>query len=414
MYIKRKIEDTILKYLKVPEILAITGPRQAGKTTLLQRIQGNLSNSIFLSFEDRETVELFEQDIKGFAQKYSQYHYIFIDEFQHAKNGGKNLKYMYDVQPGNKLIISGSSAIDLTIRALKFLVGRVFIFNLFQFDFFEFLSFREPDLFKIYQQYKDSFNLKEGKFGKVAVSEVVNNQLNKYLDEFIIWGGYPRVVLATDKTEKETILKNIYSTYFLRDIKDILGLVDDFKLSRLIKALAVQLGQLVEYNELSRLSEYDYLTLKKYLNILEKTFIVCQVRPFYKNKRSEISKNPKIYFFDAGLRNYVINNFNSLNSRVDKGFLYENFVFCELIKDDIAINFWRTKAKAEVDFIAQVGPQLLPVESKSEISSLQISRAFNSFISQYRPENALLLNSSQIGIKEKDKTKIFFLPRWII
>ena len=126
MYIKRKLEDDIFKYLEKREILAIIGPRQAGKTTLLKKIQDGLENSIFLNFEDRDVLELFEQDIKGFAKKYFNYKYIFIDEFQYSKKGGKGLKYLYDEFPDNKIIISGSSAIDLTIHAIKFLVGRIF------------------------------------------------------------------------------------------------------------------------------------------------------------------------------------------------------------------------------------------------------------------------------------------------
>ncbi|MCG2686780.1 AAA family ATPase, partial [Candidatus Parcubacteria bacterium] len=155
MYYKRKLEDTILEYLDKREILAIVGPRQSGKTTLLGKIQADLKDSIFLNFEDKEVLELFEQDIKNFAKKYfNNYKYIFIDEFQHSKNGGKNLKYLYDSFLNNKIIISGSSAIDLTIHAIKFLVGRIFVFNLYQLDFEEFLNFKQQDLLPIYLDYK--------------------------------------------------------------------------------------------------------------------------------------------------------------------------------------------------------------------------------------------------------------------
>lgn len=414
MYIKRKLEGEILKYLAAPEILAIVGPRQAGKTTLLKNIYAQLEKAVFLSFEDRETLELFNEDIKSFAKKYSSYRYIFIDEFQYAKNGGKNLKFLYDSYDGIKLIISGSSAVDLTIRAIKFLVGRVFVFNLYQLDFAEYLAFKDPGLTKVYQELKNKFDLIGNRFSEIKISATINKQLNEILEDFIIWGGYPRVATAVSAEEKKTVLKNIYNTYFLRDIKDILGLVDDFKLSKLIKALAVQTGQLMEYNELSRLSDYDYLTLKKYLNILEKTFICRQISPFYKNKRTEITKNPKPYFFDTGLRNYVLNNFNDLSSRTDKGFLYENFVFNQLLKAEAPINFWRTKSKAEVDFVTQINNQALPIESKSELGQATTTRAFNSFLEQYQPQEAIVLNESLVGARQRGETKIHFLPHWLI
>lgn len=160
MYIARKLETTLLQYLKKPEILAVIGPRQSGKTTLLQKIQSNLKNSVFLSFDDRDDLELFEQDIKGFAARYFHHKYIFIDEFQYAKSGGKNLKYLYDAHRENKIIISGSSAVDLTIQAVKFLVGRVFVFYLYQLDFEEYLSFVDEGIFNLYKNIGKTVNLK--------------------------------------------------------------------------------------------------------------------------------------------------------------------------------------------------------------------------------------------------------------
>lgn len=414
MYIERKLEGAILRYLKNPEILAIVGPRQSGKTTLLKKIQANLKNSIFISFEDINNLSLFEHNTVGFAEKFFHHKYIFIDEFQYAKHGGKGLKFLFDTYPNRKIIISGSSAIDLTIKAIKFLVGRVFVFNLYGLNFEEYLAFRDPALLKIYAAKKKHLNLKNLKINSLTIDDDTNHKLMNLAEDFIIWGGYPRVAIVKSKEEKITILKNIYNTYFLRDIKDTLGLIDDYKLTKLIEALAIQIGQLVNYHELGQISGYDYLTLKKYLNILNKTFICQAIRPFFSNRRKEITKNPKIYFFDAGLRNLITQNFNPLKTRGDKGQLYENFIFTQLIKQDLLINYWRDKKQSESDFIIKQGQKLLPIESKSSVNKSHIPKSLANFIKQYRPDSALILSDSAIQTVKLEKTSVHFLPRWII
>jgi len=414
MYIKRKLEDTIYTYLDKREIIAVIGPRQAGKTTVLQRIQLGLKNSIFLNFEDRDELALFEEDIKAFAKKYSPYRYIFIDEFQYSKSGGKNLKYLYDAYPELKIIISGSSSVDLTIHAIRYLVGRIFVFNLYQLDFEEYLRFKDPGLSRVYKEYKKTFYIQKGLTGFPSIAKSVSNQLNKLLKEFILWGGYPRVVVSQDEEEKKVVLKNIYNTYFLRDIRDILGLVDDFRLAKLIKAIASQIGQLVSYNELGITAEYDYLTLKKYLNILEKTYICSPLKPYYLNKRKEITKNPKLYFFDTGLRNYVIGDFAEVENRSDKGFLYENFIWEQCLKQEIKCNFWRKKTKEEVDFILETGGRNIPLESKSESKAEKIPKPIKTFINDYKTDLAIVLNAGILKKTRVGKTEVYFLPHWII
>ena len=141
MYIRRQLEEKINKYLHTREIVAVIGPRQSGKTTLLKHIYNNLKNAIFLDFEDRDILELFNEDIKSFIELYvKKYDYTFIDEFQYAKAGGEKLKYIYDNYK-TKIIISGSSASELTIQSVKYLVGRIFIFNLYPCSFEEFLNY---------------------------------------------------------------------------------------------------------------------------------------------------------------------------------------------------------------------------------------------------------------------------------
>jgi uncharacterized protein len=414
MYIERKLESKIRGYLNHREIIAIVGPRQSGKTTLLQKLQSGTENSILLSFEDREVLELFETDIKNFAVKYFHSKYIFIDEFQYSKNGGKQLKYLYDTYPDNKIIISGSSVVELSIHTLRFLVGRIFSFTLYQLDFEEYLNFKASSLLNIYRNFKKSINLADNKISEITISAIINTQFYKALEDFILWGGYPRVVLSETVEEKRLVLKNIYNTYFLRDIRDISGLADDFRLSKLIKSLALQIGQLVASNELSNITGYEYITLKKYLNILEKTFICKYLTPFYNNKRKEIVKIPKIYFFDTGLRNLVLSDFNSLENRIDKGFLYENFIFCQLIKNEFQINFWRTKTKREIDFIINLNNKTIPLESKSRLDKSVSVKSMYEFLSNYKSTYGIITSETGYNLEKDKNSTIYSFPHWII
>ncbi len=371
MYIKRDLEDTILRNLAAPEIIAVIGARRCGKTTLIKHIFSGLKNSASLSFDDRAALDLFENNADDFITAYVKGNkYLFIDEFQYAKNGGKILKYIYDSQK-IKIVISGSSAPDLTIKALKYLVGRVFVFNLHPFNFREFLRARDGSYVKIYEKYKSKFNLKKSE--KIEIPETVHKKLSGYFEDYVLFGGYPRVVLEENRDSKKEILKNIYNTYFLREVRDILGLIDDYKLGKLMKALALQIGGLVDYGDLARLSGYSYPSLKKYLNFLEKTFICVFIRPFFKNKRVEIVKNPKVYFFDTGLRNIAIDDFRKIQDRPDGGALLENGLAMQFIKEGMEFHFWRDKKKNELDFVISLGERnFAAVESKNYVKSFRI------------------------------------------
>ncbi|MBU4375431.1 ATP-binding protein [Patescibacteria group bacterium] len=378
MYIKRNLEGKILSFLNSPEIIAIAGARQSGKTTLINQIISKVNGAVSVSFEDQNVLKMFEKNIDDFVNIYVKGNkYLFIDEFQYAKSGGKLLKYIFDAQK-IKIIITGSSAIDLTIRAVKYLVGRVLIFNLYPFNFEEFLLAKDKNYFKIYKQYKEQ--IRGFNSARVKIGEQAHKKLLEYYEEYLLFGGYPRVVIENNYESKKELLRNIYNTYFLRDVRDILGLIDDYKLGNLINALALQTGGLIGYGELSRLSGFSYPSLKKYLNFLEKTFICRFARPFYRNKRSEIVKNPKVYFFDSGLRNSIIDDFRKLEKRTDKGALLENGLAEEFIKHDYKFNFWRDKKKNEIDFILLLGGgRTIAVESKSYLKDGNIApvKVFN-------------------------------------
>src|SRR3989344_5450357 len=285
IYVPRKLEETIRKYLKSKEIIAIVGPRQCGKTTLLKNVFSNLKNASFISFDDREILNLFDNDIKSFAEIYIiNKDFLCIDEFQYSKEGGKNLKYLFDNYK-TKIFISGSSVSELSLHSIRYLVGRVFVFTLYPFSFEEFLSYKDNKLRAFYSHNK-------------TFSNEVIEMINKYYSEFLVYGGYPRVVLSKTDEEKQIVLKNIINTYILKEIKEILGYKEEYKLEKLLKALSLQIGSLVSYNELCALTAYSYKELIDALSILEKTFALVRSTPFYNNKRTELTKTPKFYFLD--------------------------------------------------------------------------------------------------------------------
>ena len=367
-----------------------------GKTTLLKHLYDKVNNPIFLTFEDIELKVLFEEDIKSFIQLYIEpYEHIFIDEFQYAKMGGKHLKFIYDTTD-KKIFISGSSAMELSINAVKYLVGRIFVFNLYSFSFSEFLRVKDENLYRLY---RDADN---------TISSILSKKIYHYLDEYLTYGGYPRVILSQTNEEKKEVLKNLLSIYLLRDIKEIAKIADETKMYKLLKALSLQIGNVIVYSELSTLIGVNAVQLKEYLSVFEKAFLTQNISPFFTNKRLEIVKNPEIFFFDMGLRNVIIKNFSALEDRGDNGAMLENFVFRELVERDI--KYYRTKNGAEVDFIID---DKIPVEIKSNLSSQKISKSYYYFLENYKPKRGYILNFNQIGEKKFGDSTIVFLPHFL-
>lgn len=391
MYVERDLEKTLKKYLSSKEIIAVVGTRQCGKTTLIKHILNNKKNVNHISFDNIKELALFESNIDEFIKLHVQgYDYLFIDEVQYSKNSGKKLKYIYDSSK-IKIIISGSSAAEISIQSLKYLVGRIFVFKLYPFSFGEFLSYKNPKLRDFYE---------EGSYSKEILLRI-----NNLLEEYLLFGGYPRVVLSKDEAEKKIVLDNIYNTYLLKEIKELLQLSNNYKLIALLKALSLQIGNVINYKELSDTTGFSFVDLKKYLQILEETYICERLPPFFTNKRTELVKSPKIYFLDLGFRNICLDNFGK--ERPDKGAIYENFVFSELKRKSLKINFWQKKTGVEVDFILG---EKTPVEIKSVLKAEKISKSFMSFISSYKPKKAYVSSIDFESEKDKESTKIRFLP----
>lgn len=386
-YIPRELEKTIKKYLALPEIVAIVGPRRSGKTTFLKRLSQTWKSYTMVTFENQVILDLFDLHIDAFADRYLKpYDCLIIDELQHARRGGKNLKYLFDTYPEKKIIISGSSSPDLTIKALRHLTGRCLVFTLLPFSFSELLSTKPPS--------------------------PTQEELEVYAQEYMTFGGYPEVVLQPDPDIKKTLLQNIYSLFFTREVKDFTSLSDDYKLKNLVKALSLSMANLVEYRELSQISGFDYLSLKRYLNFLQKTYITFPVVPFFRNRRTELVKNPKMYFFDLGLRNSLIDNFQPFDLRPDKGALVENFIAIDIGSEGVTLRFWRTKNKAEVDFVWEKEGQLCAAEVKAGTQE-NAPASLLSFIEKYAPAKAFIFNKSRNKTHVLRKTTVSFHPYWL-
>ena len=402
-YIPRFLEARIETVMKSSEIIAIIGPRQCGKTTLMYHIAENLDSDkiSIIDFEDRDELNLFTHDIKAFADLHVEgQEYVFIDEFQYAADGGRNLKYIYDKFPA-KIFITGSSSTELSVQSIQYLVGRIFVFNLYPLSFKEYLNFRTPKLNKVLIETSEP-------------SDEIIQRVNSYYADFQIYGGYPRVVLSSTNGEKETVIKNIFNTYLLREINQILNFRDEFKLTRLISALALQIGSSVNYNELSSVTGFNYKDLLEAIGILEKTFVIERSTPYYKNKRLELVKAPKFFFIDNGFRNMAIKNFMPVLSRTDVGALNENFIATELVKKGCPIRYWRTKSKAEVDFIIEDRGEVIPVEVKTTLHKPSISRSFRSFLDKYSPSQGFIASNQLYDEITINNVTITFVPHWYL
>jgi len=221
----------------------------------------------------------------------------------------------------------------------------------------------------------------------------------RLLSEYMVFGGYPRIVLSETASMKQAQMQEIYRSYIDRDIHGLLHLEKIDSFTNLLKIIASQIGSLVNIDELATTVGIDKKTIKKYLYYLEKTFIITKVTPYFRNKRSEITKSPIYYFVDIGLRNWLLGLFGlpEIPSPLS-GYLFENVVFNTLRSRieflPIQIHFWRTKDKAEVDFILEKGLEVNPIETKhTRLSKIKITRSFRSFLARYRPAKGYVVHA---------------------
>ena len=358
---KRKLFKKLIEEKDSKKISIIIGPRQVGKTTLLKQLHKQLGG-LYVDFDILENVEKFETytkfitslKLKGYDEK--KQFYLFIDEFQKYTDLTKILKNVYDNHKNIKIYATGSSSITIKKNIQESLAGRKFLHYLYPLDFEEFLQFKGIDnkKLKILNKFKGS---------------LPQTEFKKEIEEFMIYGGYPEVVLSSNK---EQILASIFDTFIKKDLVDYLNIKEILGVKKLIQYISINNGGKLNLNDISNQLNIKRDQIENYFEVLEETFIIKKITPFFTNKNKEIVKAYKQYFIDPGVRNYFCNNFNEIKIRNDVGFLFETFILGEIVKNsNYEIKFWEDKQKHEVDFIInKVHEQIgLEVKYKEKLKS---------------------------------------------
>jgi len=393
--------------LNKKEISLIVGPRQVGKTTMMLLLEQELKRqgkaTLFLNLDrewDKRYFATQEDLIKKIRLELGhQAGYVFIDEIQRKENAGLFLKGIYDSNLPYKFIVSGSGSLELKEKIHESLAGRKKVFELRPVSFDEFVNFRTENRYE--DRLKEFFN-------------VESEKRKLLLEEYLNFGGYPQVVLSEQEREKREIIDEIFHSYLEKDISYLLKVEKIDAFYNLVRILSSQLGRLLNYSRVAGELNISQKTLKNYLWYGEKTFVLQKLTPYFSNVRKEIVKSPVYYFYDLGLRNYSIGRFGGL---VDYGPIFENFVL-NIIKERIrwsgaTVHFWRTKDKAEVDFVVHTGEKIIPIEVKyQELTRPIIARSLRSFIEKYSPEKAVVVNLVLMEKVKIGETEVVFLPFW--
>jgi predicted AAA+ superfamily ATPase len=339
--IQRELESIIKERLYRKKALIIVGPRQVGKTTLLHSIAGK--KILFLNCDEPDVrAHLYLPNSSRLQALIGDAEMILIDEAQRVKDIGITLKLITDNFPDKQLIVTGSSALELSNQINEPLTGRKFEYKMLPFS------------------------------TKELVQHTGMLTENRLLQHRLIFGMYPDVV--NNQGNEREILTNIVSSYLYKDLFTFQDIRKPEIIEKLLQALALQVGSEVSFNELSKLLGIDMQTVQRYMDLLEKSFVIFHLKSFSRNLRNELKKSRKIYFYDNGIRNTLISNYNPVSLRDDTGSLWENFMVSERMKRNIySINyansyFWRTAQQQEIDYIEEKDGHLYAYEFKWNVN----------------------------------------------
>ncbi len=385
---KRTVMDEITRFLFTDDIVVIHGARQVGKTSILMVLQNGLKisgeQSLYIDLEDSRYVNILDKGVDEFItylreqgfnlEAFSQADkklFVMIDEIQYLENPSSFLKLLADHHRYLKIIVSGSSSFEMKSKFKDSLVGRTVNFEIYPLSFQEFLLFKGVP------------------FTPAAhYTEKTLAELQSLYVEFALYGGYPKIVLTAEVSVKEKYLQQIIDTYIRKDIRDLAEIKDVTKFNHLVEILASQSGNLLNIAELSNTCNLARQTVERYLFLLEQTYVIRLVRPFSRNLRAEITKTPKIFFYDTGLMQMLW--LKQLQKEL-LGPVFETSVFAELVKrfGCEQIHYWRALDKKEIDFVVRFPDTILPIETKINFPRA-VPGAIYSFIENYSsaPSNA--------------------------
>lgn len=337
--ISREIVPLIQQDFRRKKVIVILGARQVGKTTLLEQIGSPSAKTLSLNCDNADDCLLLTgKTSTELAHLLSPYDIVYIDEAQRVTDIGLTIKKIADLKLNSQIIVTGSSSLDITDRINEPATGRTIDYNLYPLSMSELASLTSM------------------------------REENRLLPTRLVYGMYPEVI--TEPSDAKRTLIGLSNNYLYKDILSYRGIKKPELVYNLAKALALQLGSEVSYNELSRTLGVDKETVENYINLLEKCFIIYKLPSFSRNMRNEIKKGKKIYFYDNGIRNAIISNFSPLESRNDTGALWENFIIGERIKRNhydrnySQLYFWRTHEQSEIDLIEEADGQLHAYEFK--------------------------------------------------
>ena len=357
--INRALKPILQHKVDYRKAIVVLGPRQVGKTTLLDEIASTITKDyLYINGDDPAIRLLWNNPTQAFIDNYiTGYKVIVIDEAQRLENIGLSAKMIIDAKKDVQLFLSGSSSLEIASRINEPLTGRKWEYRLYPLS---------------WEELKEHFT-----FAKTLPR----------LEEFLVTGMYPEVI--THQKDAKEILSNLAGSYLYKDILELGGIRRPDILLKLLQALAWQVGNEVSYNELAQTIAADKTTVSDYIDLLEKAFVIFRLTPFARNLRNEISSTRKVYFYDNGVRNTIINNFAPLSQRGDVGALWENFIISER-KKQLAYSgfygntyFWRTKSQAEIDYIEEQDGKISAYELKW---NPRAKAAFpKAFIEEYHP-----------------------------